>query len=86
MANHKSAGKRNKQSIKKNIANKSRLSKVRNSIKQIRLSIDKKDKEAAIKELPITQKLLAKLAKSGIIKSNNAARKTSRLTAQVNKL
>ncbi len=55
-------------------------------MKAIRSAIETKDKATASGLLAGTQKLLARLAKSGVIKQNTAARKTSRLASQVSKL
>ncbi len=86
MANHKSAKKRAKQTITKTLRNKTRKSEVKTVVKSLRDAIDKNDKPAALELLPKTQKLLDKLAQSGIIKSQTAARKNSRLHRQVSKL
>lgn len=86
MANHKSAKKRAKQTIAKNAINTEKRSTAKNLIKKVREAIVNKDKATALELLPKTQKLLDRLAKHGILKSNAAARKTSRLATQVNEL
>lgn len=86
MANHKSAKKRIKQNESKRINNKWKTSRVRTEIKKLRTFLDSADKEAALKQFPIVQKLLAKLAKSPALKKSTAARRTSRFASKVAKL
>lgn len=86
MANHKSAKKRARQTIAKNVVNTEKRSLAKNLVKKVREAIAKKDKATALELLPKTQKLLDRLAKHGIIKPNAAARKTSRLVTQTNEL
>ncbi len=86
MAQHKSAKKRNRQTIKKTIVNKVHKSKTKNAVKAVRAAIESGDKAAALKLLPNAQKLLARLAQKNIGSKSSAGRKTSRLTMQVNSL
>jgi len=86
VANHKSAKKRARQTIVRTARNVERKSATKNVVKAIRTAIEAKDKETASSLLVKTQKLLARLAKHGVIKDNAAARKTSRLASQINKL
>lgn len=86
MANHKSATKRIKQSETKRVANKTKTSRVRTEVKKLRTFITESNKEGALKQFPLVQKLLAKLAKSSALKKATAARKTARLASQVSKL
>ncbi len=86
MANHKSSEKRAKQDIKKNLANKVNESKGKTAIKKVRDAIIAGDKKSAGELLKSAQSELRKLAKTGVIKLNAAARKTSRLASQVNGL
>ncbi len=86
MANHKSSEKRAKQDIKKNLVNKTNESKSKTSIKKVRDAITAGDKKEAATLLQKAQAELRKLAKNGVIKLNTAARKTSRLAAQVNSI
>ncbi|RPJ75928.1 MAG: 30S ribosomal protein S20 [Alphaproteobacteria bacterium] len=84
MANHKSSEKRAKQDIKKNLANKVNESKSKTAIKKVRDAVVAGDKKGAAELLKSAQAELRKLAKTGVIKLNAAARKTSRLASQVN--
>lgn len=86
MANHKSSEKRAKQDKKKRMNNKSKTAAVRTAVKELRVAITGADSKKAKTLLPKVQGLLAKLAKSSATNKNTAARKTSRLAAQVAKL
>ncbi len=83
MANHKSSEKRARQTIKRTARNSARESQVRTAVKSLRAVIASGDKKAAILQLPIVQSLFDKLAKIGLIKRENAARKNGRLATQV---
>ena len=86
MANHKSSEKRAKQDIKKNANNKVNESKTKTAVKKVRDALLAGDKKLASASLQDAQGELRKLAKTGVIKLNAAARKTSRLASQVNSL
>ena len=86
MANHKSAEKRARQTIKKNALNRSRASIVTTAVKKLRTAITAGDKTEAQKLLPKAQKMINRLAKTGVIKKETASRKTSRLASQIHKL
>ncbi|MEE3078689.1 MAG: 30S ribosomal protein S20 [Bdellovibrionota bacterium] len=86
MANHKSAKKRSRQTEVRNARNTAQRSAVKTAVKNTRPAIAEGNKEVASKLLLTTQKLLDRLSKKGIIKPNTAARRTSRLASQVNKL
>ncbi len=58
------------------------MTRARTVIKKLREAIEKNDKDTAKKLLPEAQSLLSKTH----LKPNNIARKTSRLTSQVNKI
>ncbi len=86
MANHKSSEKRAKQDIKKNLVNKVNESKTKTAVKKVRDAIIAGDKKGATDLLQTAQAELRKLAKTGVIKLNTSARRTSRLASQVNGL
>ena len=86
MANHKSSEKRAKQDIKKNLKNKVNESKTKTAVKKVRDALTSGDKKVALEALKAAQGELRKLAKTGVIKLNTAARKTSRLASQINNL
>lgn len=86
MANHKSSEKRARQDIKKNLKNKVNESKTKTAVKKVRDALTSGDKKVALEALKAAQGELRKLAKTGVIKLNTAARKTSRLASQINNL
>ena len=86
MANTKSAIKTNRRILRQTKVNKSRKSRFRNAIKNINLLIEKKDKKAALNYLPKLNSELMKIAKTGLIKKQNASRNVSRITKRINAL
>ena len=83
MANIKSAIKRIRRISKQTIVNKARKSKYKNALKKMNLLIEDKKKSEALKFLPKLNSELMKVAKTGIIKKQNAARNVSRLTRKI---
>ena len=86
MANTKSAIKTNRRIQRQTLVNKSRKSRYRNAIKKINLLIEKKDKKGALSFLPKLNSELMKIAKTGVIKKQNASRNVSRITKRINSL
>ena len=86
MANTKSAIKRVRRIARQTAVNKSRKSKFKNAIKKMNLILEKKDKKEAISFLPKLNSELMKIAKTGIIKRQNASRNISRITKKINSL
>ena len=86
MANTKSAIKRVRRISKQTKVNKSRKSKFRLSLKKMNTLINNKDKKEALAYLPKLNSLLMKVAKTGVIKKQNAARNISRVTRKINSL
>ncbi len=86
MANTKSAIKRVRRIARQTAVNKSRKSKFKNAIKKMNLILEKKDKKQAISFLPKLNSELMKIAKTGIIKKQNASRNISRITKKINSL
>lgn len=86
MANHKSAAKRARQSIKKNTVNSKRKSTVRTSEKKLRAAIAANKPEDALSLLKAYTSQVYKAAKKKVFSKNLAARKVSRLSSQVNSL
>ena len=83
MANTKSAIKRIRRISKQTIVNKARKSRYKNALKKMNLLIDEKKKSEALKFLPKLNSELMKIAKTGIVKKQNAARNVSRLTKKI---
>ena len=86
MANTKSAIKRIRRISKQTVVNKARKSKYRNAIKKMNLLLESKDKEKALAFLPKLSSELMKVAKTGIIKKQNASRNISRITKKITSL
>jgi small subunit ribosomal protein S20 len=86
MANTKSAIKRIRRISKQTQVNKARRSKYRNAIKKMNLLLEGKKKAEAIKFLPRLNSELMKVAKTGIIKKENASRNISRITKKISGL
>ena len=83
MANTKSAIKRIRRISKQTIVNKARKSRYRNALKKMNLLIEKKKKDEALKFLPKLNYELMKIAKTGIVKKQNASRNVSRITRKI---
>ncbi len=83
MANTKSAIKRIRRISKQTVVNRARKSRYRNALKKIKLLIEDKKKEEALKFLPKLNSELMKIAKTGIIKKQNASRNVSRITKKI---
>ena len=86
MPHHKSAEKRVRQTKVRTQRNKSKITMVKNAVKSLDTAIEAGDKAAATAALVSAQSKLARLAKTGVIKANTAARKTARLTSAVSKI
>ena len=86
MANTKSAIKTNRRILRQTFVNKSRKSRFKNAIKKINLLIENKDKKGALSYLPKLNSELMKIAKTGVIKKQNASRNISRITKKINSL
>ena len=83
MANTKSAIKRIRRISKQTMVNKARKSRFKNALKKMNLLIDKQNKEEALKFLPKLNSELMKIAKTGVIKKQNASRNVSRITRKI---
>lgn len=84
MANHKSAIKRHKQSIKRALRNRSQRTRVKNIIKDVHAAINGDDKDLAVKSLSNAASVIGKASSKGAIHWKTAARKVSRLAKAVN--
>jgi len=83
MANTKSAIKKIRKISKQTIVNKARKSRYKNALKKMNLLIDGKKKNEALKFLPKLNSELMKIAKTGVIKKQNASRNVSRITKKI---
>ena len=86
MANTKSAIKRIRRISTQTAVNKVRKSKFRNAIKKMNLLLDSKKKKEALAFLPKLNSELMKIAKTGVIKKENASRNISRIAKKFNSL
>ena len=86
MANTKSAIKRIRRISKQTSVNKIRKSRYKNAIKKMNILLEKKDKSEALKFLPKLNSELMKIAKTGVIKKQNASRNISRITKKVSSI
>ena len=86
MANTKSAIKRVRRIARQTAVNKSRKSKFKNAIKKMNILLNDKKKKEALAFLPKLNSELMKIAKTGIIKRQNASRNISRITKKINAL
>ena len=86
MANTKSAIKRIRRITTQTLVNKARRSKYRNAIKKMNLLLEDKKKAEALKFLPKLNSELMRVAKTGIIKKQNASRNISRITKKISAL
>ena len=86
MANTKSAIKKIRRISRQTVVNKSRKSKFKNAIKKMNLLLDSKKKKEALAFLPKLNSVLMKIAKTGIVKKQNASRNISRITKKISTL
>ena len=83
MANHKSAIKKARMSLRRNVINNKTLTEVRTLEKKLRKSISAKTKDEAVKDLVAFNSKLSKAAKKGRMKKQTASRKVGRLSKLV---
>ena len=83
MANTKSAIKKIRRIAKQTTVNKARKSRYRSVLKKMNLLVEEKKKDEALKFLPKLNSELMKIAKTGIIKRQNASRNVSRITKKI---
>ena len=86
MANTKSAIKRIRRISKQTKVNKTRKSRYKNALKKMNFLIESKKKDEALKFLPKLNSELMKIAKTGIVKKQNASRNVSRVTKKISSL
>ncbi len=84
MANHKSAEKRNRQSLVRRARNRINKTRMKNCIRTVEEAIAAGSIEQAREALQLAVPVIAKTASKGTIHKRNASRKVSRLTLRVN--
>ena len=83
MANHKSAKKRSRQTLKRNEINSQVLSKIKTSMNNFNLLLKSKNKEELDKSLSSINSSLAKAVKKGLVKKEFVSRKLSSLSKKI---
>jgi small subunit ribosomal protein S20 len=86
MPHHKSAEKRLRQTEKRTVINRARLSRVRTFVKKVESAIETGDKEAAQSAFQLAQPELHRATTKGVLHKNTVARKLSRLATRINGL
>ncbi|WP_133479978.1 30S ribosomal protein S20 [Cognatilysobacter segetis] len=86
MANIKSAKKRAKQTIVRNMRNASQRSMLRTAVKKVLKALNANDAAAAEAAFASAQPLLDRFGSRGLIHKNKAARHKSRLNARIKAL
>ena len=83
MANHKSAQKRSRQSVKKNQINSQILSRIKTKINNFNEILISKNKADLDKSLSLINSSLSKAVKNGLIKKEFVSRKLSLLSKKI---
>ena len=86
MANHPSAIKRHRQSLKKRALNQTNRHKLKTQMKKLKTVIASGKQDDAKALLPVTFGLIDRSVQKGVIKENTARRYKSRLAKSVNGL
>lgn len=86
MPHHKSAEKRLRQTEKRTVINRARLSRVRTFVKKVESAIETGDKAAAQSAFQQAQPELHRATTKGVLHKNTVARKLSRLATRINAL
>lgn len=84
MANHKSAVKRHKQSLKRAGRNRIMKTRIRKVVKDVRAALKENDQQKAGDLIVVATSTLDKAATKGVVHWKNAARKISRLAKALN--
>ena len=83
MANHKSAKKRARQTLKKNRINSQAFSKIRTNLNNFNDLLLEKNKAELDKSLSLINSSLAKALKKGLVKKEFVSRKLSSLSQKI---
>ena len=86
MAHHKSAKKAIRQTERRTLVNRGRLSRVRSFIKKVETAIDAGDKKQAAEALKAAQPEMHRGVRTGVLHRNTVSRKLSRLSARIKSL
>jgi small subunit ribosomal protein S20 len=83
MANHKSAEKRFRQTVKQTAINHARITRVRTFVKKVEMAIAAGDKDTAQAAFRDAQPEMQRGISKGVLHKNTVARKLSRLSARI---
>jgi len=86
LANHKSALKRHRQSLKRRARNRISKTRIKNTVKAVRMAIEENDVTKAQEALKSATSLLDKAARTNVIHARQAQRRVARLQVAVNKI
>ena len=86
MANHKSAAKKARRDVEVRLNNRSNRSELKTAVKKFLTVLTTGVKVEAAKQLPLTQGLVDKACRKGVMHKNAANRTKSRMALKVNKL
>ncbi|MEN2494722.1 MAG: 30S ribosomal protein S20 [Hyphomicrobiaceae bacterium hypho_1] len=86
MANTSSAKKAARQSLRRTVINKARRSKMRTEIRRVEEAIASGDQTTAYEALKVAQPVIIRSGQKGIVHSNNASRKVSRLAKKIKRM
>lgn len=86
MANHKSAEKRARQTIKKTERNRFYRTRLKNITRAVREAAANNDKNAANEAFKIANKSIHAMVSRGFLKKQTASRRVSRLALLINKI
>ena len=83
MANHKSAEKRFRQTLRRTEVNRARVGRIRTFVKKVELAIASGNKDDATAAFIAAQPEMVRGAQKGVLHKNTVARKLSRLNARI---
>jgi len=86
MANHKSAEKRIRQTERRTLVNRNRVSRIRTFVKKVEAAILSGDKTAATEAFKAAQPEMHRGVTKGVLQKNTVARKLSRLSGRIKAL
>ena len=86
MANHTSALKRHRQSLKRQARNKAVKTRIKNVVKAVRQALAEKSAEKATAALNLASSVLDRAATKKVIHWKKAGRSIARLQAAINKM
>jgi small subunit ribosomal protein S20 len=84
MAHHRSAQKRIRQTAKRTVVNRARVSRIKTFIKRVEQAVAGGDPEAARLALRAAEPEIRRGVRKGVLKLNTASRRISRLSRKVN--